>query len=102
MSEIHQVVTKSDSMFVTSLQNNSLMDQEQKDLKDKYSQLLETKVSLDRELIALQNAMAEERNAKERIEMMKADVERKLYYMSYRGPIYTKHDIRDRANIYEA
>lgn len=66
-----------------SLQNNSFLDQEQKDLKDKYSQLVETKVSLDREIISLQNMMAEERNAKDRLEMMKADVERMYIYKTH-------------------
>ena len=64
------------------------MDQEQKDLKDKYSQLMETKVSLDREIISLQNTIAEERSAKERLEMIKSDVERKWNFCFVKGVLH--------------
>ena len=53
------------------------MEQDIRDTKDKYNQILETKQSLDREIISLQNLLEEERSGRGRMEDMKAEVERK-------------------------
>ncbi|XP_033644606.1 rho-associated protein kinase 2-like isoform X3 [Asterias rubens] len=57
--------------------SNSLLEQDIRDTKDKYNQILETKQSLDREIISLQNLLEEERSGRGRMEDMKAEVERR-------------------------
>ena len=53
-----------------------MLEQEVRDTKDKYNQTLETKLTLDREIISLQNQLEEEREGRARLEDMKTEVER--------------------------
>ncbi|XP_038057017.1 rho-associated protein kinase 2-like isoform X2 [Patiria miniata] len=55
--------------------NYSLLEQEIRDTKDKYNQILETKQSLDHEIISLQNQLEEERERRAQMENLKVEVE---------------------------
>ncbi|XP_022102582.1 rho-associated protein kinase 2-like isoform X3 [Acanthaster planci] len=71
--------SEASSKFKKSLtdhqKNYSLLEQEVRDTKDKYNQILETKQTLDHEIISLQNQLEEERERRVQMEELKADVE---------------------------
>ncbi|KAJ8033656.1 Rho-associated protein kinase 2 [Holothuria leucospilota] len=58
--------------------SNASLEKEQQELKEKYSQVLDSKRTLDQELISVQNDLEEERRAKARLEQQKSELENKI------------------------
>lgn len=70
-----------------SLQSNASLENEQQELKKKYSRLLDMKMALDQELITVQNDFEEEAQAKTRLEQQKNELEsEQLKYNVYCRP----------------
>ncbi|XP_071836252.1 rho-associated protein kinase 2-like isoform X2 [Apostichopus japonicus] len=58
--------------------SNASLENEQQELKKKYSRLLDMKMALDQELITVQNDFEEEAQAKTRLEQQKNELENKI------------------------
>lgn len=67
------------------LQSNASLEKEQQELKQKYSQVLDSKRALDQELITVQNELEEERRGKARLEQQKSELESKLTFIRIAG-----------------